>query len=65
VRTSETYRRLRVQCGKNSVSQRRAYKLVGFLKTHWKYGSSLVIERGNTSAFSKKSDTGGFLRFGV
>jgi len=58
------YRRLGVQCGKNSVNQRRVYKLVVFLKTHWKYGSCLVAQRGYT-AFSKKNYISGFLGFGV
>jgi len=58
------YRQQVVQCSKNSVSQRRVYKLVGFLKTCSKYGSCLVAQRGYT-AFSKKSDIGGFLGFWV
>jgi hypothetical protein len=49
------YRRLSVQFGKNSVSQRRVYKLVEVLKTHWKYTSCLVAEKGKFSAFSKKN----------
>jgi hypothetical protein len=46
------------------VSQRRVYKWLGFLKTHWKYRSYLVAQRGYT-AYSKKNDIGGFLEFGV
>jgi hypothetical protein len=59
--TSIMYRRLGVQFGKNCMSHRRFYKLVGGLETHWKYTSCLVATKGTILAFSKKNNVGGFL----